>query len=50
MIYEFMRMMAGSVACNISDFYIHYQHIFNTLLVIGIITWRIYKNRKVIEE
>ncbi|MBN2826658.1 MAG: hypothetical protein JXQ26_01645 [Tissierellales bacterium] len=45
MIYEFMRMMAGSGACQLSDFYNTHQVWFNaTIVIIGLI-WTNYKRK-----
>lgn len=43
MFYEFMRMMAGSMACTVSDFYIQYQLLFNSIILISAFSWTLYK-------
>ncbi|QZY55230.1 hypothetical protein [Crassaminicella profunda] len=45
MIYEFMRMMAGSSLCKLSDYYNQNQFIFNIFIVIVGFLWILYKRK-----
>ncbi len=45
MVYEMMRTMAGPHICSMVDSYIAYQDIFNSIVVVGGLTWRVYKKK-----
>ncbi|MCT4618448.1 MAG: hypothetical protein N4A62_03555 [Marinisporobacter sp.] len=45
MIYEFMRMMAGSSLCKLSDYYNENQLIFNSFIVIIGFLWILHKRK-----
>lgn len=45
MIYEMMRVMAGTYLCSIADLYLANQDILNTFIVSGGLVWIIYNSK-----
>ncbi len=45
MIYEFMRFMAGDLACYISDLYNQYQFGLNLVIIVTGFIWIAYKKK-----